>query len=152
MSSPFSVKFLSKNPIALTDSQDANLNEGLKKAIREKEGETAPIKMEAESPLEASRGYVSIQPSLQRLQSQAMAIQKSVDGSESSELEKSKIDYYEALAENARKDRKDIEEKENKKSPNKDKKDKKNTSTNSNKNTTMITDAYFGEKYGFGEK
>ncbi len=103
MSSPFSVKFLSKNPIALTDSQDANLNEGLKEAIKEKED--APIKMEAESPLEASR-YVSIQPSLQRLQSQAMAIQQSVDGSESSELEESKVNYYEALAENARKEKK----------------------------------------------
>ena len=140
MSSPFSVKFLSTNPIALTDSQDANLNEGLKKAIREKEGETAPIKMEAESPLEASRGYVSIQPSLQRLQSQAMAIQKSVDGSESSELEKSKIDYYEALAENARKEKKKRKEKE----------DENNTSTNSRENTSQENN-YF-QKYGFEEK
>jgi hypothetical protein len=136
MSSPFSVKFLSKNPIALTDSQDANLNEGLKEAIREKED--APIKMEAESPLEASR-YVSIQPSLQRLQSQAMAIQQSVDGSESSELEKSKVNYYEALAENARKDRKDRKDREE---------DKNNTSTNSNKNTIKIEDDYFKKKYG----
>ncbi len=68
-----------------------------------------------------------------------MAIQQSVDGSESSELEKSKVNYYEALAENARKDRKDRKDREE---------DKNNTSTNSNKNTIKIEDDYFKKKYG----
>ena len=61
------------------------------------------------SPLlneEFASGYVSIQPSLQRLQSQAMAIQQSIDGKkELTEEDK----YYKKLTENlGKKDSKDI--------------------------------------------
>ena len=46
---------------------------------------------------EFASGYVSIQPSLQRLQSQAMAIQQSIDGKkELTEEDK----YYKKLTEN----------------------------------------------------
>ena len=50
MSSPFSKKFMSKNPIAQTAKQKANLPQEVVEAIAKKEGNPSPAEMHHGSP------------------------------------------------------------------------------------------------------
>lgn len=52
MSSPFSQKFMSKNPIAQTARQKANLPKAVVNAIAEEQGNPSPVPMHHGSPAE----------------------------------------------------------------------------------------------------